>query len=62
MVPPWSAAAENVGKGGTVSSIFGLLKGSGGHLANMVGNYTDVGIGVWRDSSGTLWTVHVFTR
>ena len=62
LVPPWSAAAENVGKGGTVSSIFGLLKGSGGHLANMVGNYTDVGIGVWRDSSGTLWTVHVFTR
>ena len=62
LVPPWSAAAENVGKGGTVSSVFGLLKGSGGHLANMVGNYTDVGIGVWRDSSGTLWTVHVFTR
>ncbi len=62
LVPPWSAAAENVGNGGTVSSLFGLLKGSGGHLANMVGNYTDVGIGVWRDSSGTLWTVHVFTR
>ena len=42
LVPPWSAAAENVGKGGTVSSVFGLFKGSGGHLANMVGNYTDV--------------------
>ncbi|MCZ6568012.1 MAG: hypothetical protein O6923_06910, partial [Actinobacteria bacterium] len=25
LVPPWSAAAENVGKGGSVSSIFGLL-------------------------------------
>jgi len=62
LVPPWSAAAENVGKGGSVSSIFGLLKGSSGHLANMLGNYTDVGIGVWRDSSGTIWTVHVFTR
>lgn len=62
LVPPWSGAAENVGKGGSVSSIFGLLKGSGGHFANMVGDYTDVGIGVWRDSSGTLWTVHVFAR
>jgi len=62
LVPPWSSAAENVGKGGSVSSIFGLLKGSGGHYANMVGDYTDVGIGVWRDSSGTLWTVHVFAR
>lgn len=62
LVPPWSAAAENVGKGGSVSSIFGLLKGSSGHLANMLGNYTDVGIGVWRDSSGIIWTVHVFTR
>ncbi len=62
LVPPWSAAAENVGSGGTVSSIFGLFKGSAGHLSNMVGNYTDVGIGVWQDSSGTLWTVHVFAR
>jgi uncharacterized protein YkwD len=62
LVPPWTAAAENVGKGGSVSSIFSLLKGSGSHVSNMVGTYTDVGIGVWRDAGGTLWTVHVFTR
>jgi uncharacterized protein YkwD len=62
LVPPWASAAENLGKGGSVSSIFGLLKGSGGHYANMVGDFTDVGIGVWRDSSGVLWTVHVFAR
>ncbi|MEE8376145.1 MAG: CAP domain-containing protein [Acidimicrobiia bacterium] len=62
LVPPWTAAAENVGKGGSVSSIFSLLKGSGSHVSNMVGSYTDVGIGVWRDAGGTLWTVHVFAR
>jgi uncharacterized protein YkwD len=62
LVPPWTAAAENVGKGGSVSTIWSLLKGSGSHVSNMVGTYTDVGIGVWRDAGGTLWTVHVFTR
>ncbi len=62
LLPPWSAAAENVGKGGSVSTIFGLLKESSPHVSNMVGNYTAVGIGVWQDSSGTLWTVHVFAR
>ncbi len=62
LLPPWTAAAENVGKGGSVSSIFSLLAGSGSHVSNMVATYTDVGIGVWRDAGGTLWTVHVFAR
>ena len=62
LVPPWSAAAENVGVGGSVSGVFGLLKGSGGHSANMLGDYTHVGVGVWVDSSGAIWTAHVFAR
>ena len=62
LVPPWSGAGENVGKGGSVGSIFNSLAGSSGHLANMLGDYTDVGVGVWVDSNGTLWAVHVFTR
>ncbi|MEX1125027.1 MAG: CAP domain-containing protein [Acidimicrobiia bacterium] len=60
-LPPWSAAAENVGSGGSVSSLFDLLAGSSGHRSNMLGGYTHVGIGVWVDGSGTLWTAHVFT-
>ena len=60
-VPPWSAAAENVGRGGSVSSLFDAFAGSSGHLSNMLGGYTHVGIGVWVDGSGTLWTAHVFT-
>lgn len=62
LLPPWSAAAENLGKGGAVNSVFSALAGSGGHYSNMVGDFTNVGIGVWTDSSGVLWTVHVFTR
>ena len=61
LVPPWAAAGENVGKGGSVGSIFNSLAGSGGHKANMMGNFTSFGVGVWVDSNGTLWTVHVFT-
>lgn len=62
LVPPWSGAGENVGKGGSVGSIFNSLAGSSAHKANMLGDYTDVGIGVWVDTNGTLRTVHVFTR
>lgn len=60
LMPPWTAVAENVGQGGSVSQIFDLLAGSSGHLANMLGPYTHFGIGVWRDADGVLWTTHVF--
>jgi uncharacterized protein YkwD len=60
-LPPWSAAGENVGTGGSVSGLFDALVGSSGHRANMLGGYTHFGVGVWVDESGTLWTTHVFT-
>jgi len=62
LLPPWAAAAENVGTGGSVSGIFDALAGSSGHQANMLGDYTHYGVGVWVDSSGNIWTTHVFTR
>jgi uncharacterized protein YkwD len=62
LLPPWLAAAENVATGGDVSSVFGGLAGSGGHLGNMVGDYTHMGIGVWVDPTGRIWTVHIFAR
>jgi uncharacterized protein YkwD len=62
LLPPWSAAAENVGMGGSVSGVFGALKGSSGHRSNMLGDFTHFGVGVWVDSSGIIWTAHVFTR
>lgn len=62
LLPPWLAAAENVATGGDVSSVFGGLAGSGGHLGNMVGDYTHMGVGVWVDPTGRIWTVHIFAR
>ncbi len=62
LVPPWSAVAENLAAGGSVDSVFSLLAGSGGHLDNMLGDYTHAGVGVWVDSSGQIWTVHLFAR
>jgi uncharacterized protein YkwD len=57
----WSAVAENVGMGGSVSGIFSALAGSSGHNANMLGDYTHMGVGAWVDDNGTIWTAHVFT-
>jgi uncharacterized protein YkwD len=62
LVPPWSAAGENVGMGGSVKAVFSALAGSSGHRANMLGDYTHFGVGVWVDSDGVIWTAHVFTR
>jgi uncharacterized protein YkwD len=62
LFPPWSAAAENVGRGTTVAGLFEALANSPTHRANMLGNYTHVGIGVWRTHDGTIWTTQVFTR
>ncbi len=62
LLPPWSAAGENVGVGGSVGGVFDALKGSSGHRSNMLGDYTHFGIGVWVDADGMVWTAHVFTR
>lgn len=62
LLPPWSAAGENVGMGGSVDAVFGALVGSSGHKSNMLGDYTHLGVGVWVDAGGIVWTAHVFTR
>ena len=62
LLPPWTSVAENVAVGGSVSSIFGALTASSGHNANMLGDFTQLGVGVWVDSYGSVWTTHVFTR
>jgi uncharacterized protein YkwD len=61
-LPPWSSVGENVGVGGSVSSIFRGLTNSSGHNANMLGDFTHLGVGVWVDASGAIWTTHIFTR
>lgn len=58
----WSSVGENLGVGGSVSSVFGALVNSSGHSQNMLGDFTHFGVGVYQDSDGTLWTCHVFAR
>lgn len=62
LIPPWSSVAENVGSGPSVNSIFGALTNSSGHLQHMLGDYTNLGVGVWVDSNGVLWTTHIFSK
>lgn len=62
LLGPWGGVGENVGVGGSVSVIFNALVGSSGHYQNMVGDWTHMGVGVWRDAQGALWTCHVFAR
>ncbi len=62
LIPPWSSVAENVGSGPSVSAIFGALMGSPTHLDHMLGEYDVIGVGVWVDSNGTLWTTHIFAK
>jgi uncharacterized protein YkwD len=61
-LPPWSSVGENVAVGGSVSTIFGGLTNSSGHNTNMLGDFTHLGVGVWVDASGAIWTTHIFTR
>lgn len=62
LIPPWTGVGENVGSGPSVSAIYAALASSSTHLNNILGNYDHVGVGVWVDANGTLWTTHIFAR
>ena len=58
----WSAAGENVAQG--YPDAYSMHDGwihSSGHLANILGDYTDVGI-AFVSAGGTTWGVEVFAR
>lgn len=57
----WSAIGENVGRGGSVSSLHQAFMDSPGHRANILGdyNYAGVGTGV---SNGVLYVTVVFMK
>jgi uncharacterized protein YkwD len=61
LLNPWTIVGENIGAGGNVGGIFNALVNSPGHYNNMVEpRFTAVGVGVYIDASGKLWTAHVF--
>jgi uncharacterized protein YkwD len=62
LIGQWSAAGETVGRGGSVGSLFEAFKASGGHRAIILGDFTHIGIGVWVDGNGVVWTAQLFAK
>ena len=58
----WYGAAENVAYGYSVDRVTAAWMNSEGHRRNILGNYTDIGIGFYKDSSGTTWFTQNFGR
>jgi uncharacterized protein YkwD len=56
----FGAAAENVGWASSVAAVHDALVASSGHYANMVGPYTQMGIGAAYSADGRLWVVELF--
>lgn len=57
----WSKLGENVGRGGSVSSLHNAFLASSAHKANILGDYNYVGIGT-DTSSGVLYVTVVFMK
>lgn len=57
----WSKLGENVGRGGSVSSLHQAFMNSSGHRANILGDYNYVGIGT-DTASGVLYVTVVFMK
>jgi hypothetical protein len=56
----WSGAAENVAQGyPTAQAVHNGWMDSAGHRANILGDYTDIGIALL-DAGGSTWAVEVF--
>ena len=62
-VSGWQAVGENVGMGGSVSSIHQAFMNSAPHRANIVDtDFTQVGMGTAYDSKGVLYITQVFRK
>jgi uncharacterized protein YkwD len=52
----WSRAGENVAKGYTYLQVVSAWKASPGHYANIVNDYTSIGIGYFEQDGKRYWT------
>jgi len=62
-LPPgqWQLAAENVGRGGTVSGLMAAFLNSTGHRQNIENpDFTHLGVGVYITDGGIMYTTHRF--
>ena len=58
----WSRAGENVAYGYTHITVTPAWMASPGHKANILGDYTDIGIGYFVDAKGVAWEVQNFGK
>jgi hypothetical protein len=62
-VSGWQAVGENVGMGGSASSIHQAFMNSAPHRANIVDtDFTQVGMGVAYDADGVMYVTQVFRK
>ena len=59
---PWMRLGENVAQGYTASSVVAAWMASPGHKANILGDFTHVGLGYWVDDSGRTWFTQNFGK
>jgi hypothetical protein len=62
MPSDWTRIGENVGYGPTVDAVHTAFMNSAGHRANILGDYTQVGIGADRDGSGRIFVTVDFMK
>jgi uncharacterized protein YkwD len=55
----WEALAENVGTAGSVQKVHGMMMGSVGHRANILGAFAKVGVGVVKKGR-RYWVTQIF--
>lgn len=58
----WEKLAENVGRGGSVSSLHDAFMASAGHKKNILGDFNWVGIGTGTAADGRLYVTVVFMK
>ena len=58
----WTAMGENVGMGPNVSVLHSAFMNSTGHRANILGDYTHIGVGIDLSSDGTMFVTVVFMK
>ncbi|HAP74980.1 MAG TPA: hypothetical protein DCR14_02760 [Acidimicrobiaceae bacterium] len=58
--PGWGAIAENIAVNYSVAAAQTALQNSSSHRTNMLGGYTEMGLGVSMGVNGTIWVTQVF--
>ena len=62
VVSDWTSVGENVGVGGSVAEVHSALMGSASHRANILGDFTVLGVGVVRGGDGRVWVTELFAK